>query len=256
MTYAGVFIDLDGTVWRGRELVPGAAEGIAAVRDAGIPIVFVTNNTGIRRDTFRARLESLGIPAETGDVVTAAWATADYLAEYRPESTVHVLGQDTVSEEIAAAGLTLSESGPADVVVAGYDDRVSFDRLTGALRAFGPGTDFVATNRDRTTPAEDGPLPGAGAFVAAVEAMTDHEPLVVGKPSTRMAEAAADRISAPFSECLMVGDNLHTDVLMGDRAGVDTALVLTGVSNRAEIDTTSITPTHVLDSLADLPELL
>ncbi|GAA0657075.1 HAD-IIA family hydrolase [Salarchaeum japonicum] len=255
MTYSGVFVDLDGTVWRGRDPVPGVADAVRALRERGVPLVFVTNNTGVRRDDFHARLDALGIDPDAGEVVTAAWATAEYLAEYRPNASVHVMGQDVVADELAAAGLTVSESGTADVVVVGYDERVSMDRLTGALRAFGPGTDFVATNRDSTTPHEDGPMPGAGAFVAAVEEMTDHDPLVVGKPSTRMADVAADILGVPLDECLMVGDNLHTDVLMGDRAGMDTALVLTGVSDRADIETTDITPTHVLDSIADVPTL-
>ncbi|MFB6078602.1 MAG: HAD-IIA family hydrolase [Halarchaeum sp.] len=255
MSYAAAFVDLDGTVWRGREAVPGAAAGLAALRDAGVPVVFLTNNTGVSRDAVRARLDALDVPNDA-PVVTAAWATAAYLAEHRPDADVHVVGQDALEDELAGADLSLTTEGVADVVVTGFDDRVSFARLTAALRAFGPGTVFVATNRDRTTPKADGPVPGANAFVSAIEGMVEHDPVVVGKPETRMAELAAGRVDADVHDCLMIGDNLETDVLMGERAGMDTALVLSGVSTREGVAASDVEPTYVLDDIGDVGDVL
>ncbi|MFC7199194.1 HAD-IIA family hydrolase [Halospeciosus flavus] len=166
-----------------------------------------------------------------------------------------VLGQPELVDEVRDAGLDVVDDGVADVVVAAYDDRITFDRLTRALRAFGPGTVFVATNRDRSTPEPDGLVPGAGATVGAVEGMTGHDPLVVGKPETRLGEIAAETLGISLDGCLMVGDNVHTDILMAERAGIDSAFVRTGVSSEADVESTGIRPTHVLDSLADLPSL-
>lgn len=256
MSYAAAFVDLDGTVWRGRSAIPGANAGLRVLRDAAVPIVFLTNNTGVRRDEVTSRLDAIGIDYRGEPVVTAAWATAAYLAEHRPDADVHVMGRETVEAEIEDAGLTLSTEGQADVVVAGYDDRVDFARLTGTLRAFGPGTVFVATNRDRTTPEEDGPVPGANAFVSAIEGMVDQEPVVVGKPETRMAALAAAEVDVNVHDCLMIGDNLETDVLMGERAGMDTALVCSGVSAREDVAASEIEPTYVVDDLGEIGALL
>ncbi|GAD51556.1 phosphoglycolate phosphatase [Halarchaeum acidiphilum MH1-52-1] len=256
MSYAAAFVDLDGTVWRGRSAVPGASAGLRTLRDAAVPIVFLTNNTGVRRDAVTSRLDAIGVAYEDEPVVTAAWATAAYLAEHRPDASVHVMGRDTVEAEIEDAGLDVSAEGPADVVVVGYDDRVSFARLTAALRAFGPGTVFVATNRDRTTPSEDGPIPGANAFVSAVSGMVEQDPVVLGKPETRMAELAAARHDVPVHDCLMIGDNLETDILMGERAGMDTALVCSGVSTRDDVAASDVEPTYVIDDLGEIASLL
>ncbi|QLC34328.1 HAD-IIA family hydrolase [Halarchaeum sp. CBA1220] len=258
MSYAAAFVDLDGTVWRGREAIPGAARGLRALREAGVPVVLLTNNTGVRRDEIAARLDGIDVDYRGEPVVTASWATAAYLAEHRPDADVHVLGQDVVEEELEAAGLTVTAKGPADVVVAGYDERVSFARLTAALRAFEPGTVFVATNRDRVTPDPDGLVPGANAFVSAIEGMVEQDPVVVGKPETRMAELAAGEVDADVDvhDCLMVGDNLDTDILMGERAGMDTALVLSGVSSREDVAASDVEPTHVLADLGEVETLL
>ncbi|GAA0302560.1 HAD-IIA family hydrolase [Halarchaeum salinum] len=256
MSYAAAFVDLDGTVWRGRSAIPGANAGLHALRDTAVPIVFLTNNTGVRRDAVTSRLDAIDIVYEDEPVVTAAWATAAYLAEHRPDADVHVMGRDTVEAELEDAGLTLVTESQADVVVVGYDDRVSFARLTGALRAFGPGTVFVATNRDRTTPEEGGPVPGANAFVSAVEGMVEQDPVVVGKPETRMADLAAAQHDVPVHDCLMIGDNLETDILMGERAGMDTALVLSGVSTREDVAASDIEPTYVVEDLGEIADLL
>ena len=256
VVYDAVFVDLDGTVWRGGEAVPGADRGLAALREAGVSIVFLTNNTGVRRADVVERLAAIGVPYREEPIVTASWATAAYLADHRPDATVHVLGQPAVEGEIEDAGLALSGEGVADVVVVGYDDRVGMERLTATLRAFGPGTVLVATNRDRTTPEEDGPAPGANAFVSAVEGMVDQEAVTVGKPDTRMADLAADAVDADVHDCLMVGDNLETDILMGERAGTDTALVLTGASSREDVAADAVDPTYVIEGLGDIDELL
>lgn len=256
MQYDAVFVDLDGTVWRGHEPIPGVAKGLSALEEAGYDVVFITNNTTIRREGFRARMDAAGLPTDLGPIVTAGWATAQFLAEYHPEDSVFVVGDEALRLDIEDAGLEVVDSGVADVVVAAHDEHVSYDRLTAALRAFGPDTTLIAPNRDRVYPSEDGPVPGAGASVGAVEGMTGHEALVVGKPETRLADIAAATVDATPKNCLIVGDNLHTDILMGERVGMTTALVLTGVSTRSAAESAPVQPDHILESLADVEQVL
>lgn len=256
MTRRAAIVDLDGTVWRGDEPVPGAAEGIDALRGAGLAIQFVTNSTGVDREAFPDTLESMGVPGDVGGLSTSASATATYLAEHHPDADVYVVGSDVLHDEIRGAGLTIVESGPADVVAAGKAYDIDYDLLTETLRAFEPGTLFVATNADRTFPTADGLKPGAGCTIGAIEGMTGREPLIVGKPSEHMADAATERLGVAPGDCLVVGDNLQTDVLMGERAGMETALVLTGTTRREEIGGSGIEPDHVIDSLGDVGTLL
>lgn len=266
MTRRAAIVDLDGTVWRGDEVIPGAAEGIAALRDAGLEIQFVTNSTGVDREAFPATLESMGIPGDAGGLSTSASATAAYLAEHHPDADVYVVGSDVLFDEIRAAGLTVvsdpepdsrpTRGEPADVVVAGKAYDIDYDLLTETLWAFDSGTLFVATNTDRTFPTEEGLKPGAGCTIGAIEGMTGRDPLVVGKPSEHMADAVTERLGVAPGDCLVVGDNLHTDILMGERAGMETALVLTGATREAEIGGSGIEPDHVIDSLADVGTIL
>ena len=256
MQYDAVFVDLDGTVWRGHEPIPGVEEGLAALRASGLPVVYVTNNTSVRRAEFRDRMTDAGLPSDLGPIVTAGWATAPFLAEYHTDDSVLVMGDAALQRDIEDAGLETVDSGTANVVVAAHDEDISHELLTTVLRAFGPNTTVIAPNRDRVYPSEDGPIPGAGASVGAVEGMTGQDALVVGKPETRLADIAAETVDATPKDCLIVGDNLETDILMGERVGMTTALVLTGVSTRAAAESAPVQPDHVLDSLADVDTLL
>lgn len=256
MHFDALLVDLDGTVWRGHDPIPGAREGLDILRDSGIPVVYVTNNTALRRQEVLDRLDAAGLPASLGPIVTAGWATARFLAEYHPDDSVHVMGDDALRLDIEDAGLEIVETGPADVVVAGHDEAVSYRRLTTTLRSFREDTTLIAPNRDRVYPSEDGPIPGAGASVGAVEGMTGQDALVVGKPETRLADVATNAVDAPTTKTLIVGDNIDTDILMGERAGMTTALVLTGVSTRAAAESAPVQPDYILESLADIHELL
>ncbi|WP_435361318.1 HAD-IIA family hydrolase [Haloarchaeobius sp. DFWS5] len=255
MTRRAAIVDLDGTVWRGKELIPGADEGLAAIHDAGLTVEFVTNSTSVDRAAFPDTLESLGIPRDAGAITSSASATAAYLTTHHPEAAVYVLGDDVLQQEVRDAGLTIVD-GEADVVVAGKARDISHELLTETLRAFHKGTLFLATNTDRTYPTETGLEPGAGATIGAIEGMTGRDPLVVGKPSEHMADAVCERLGVTPAECLVVGDNLHTDILMGERAGMETVLVLTGATTREEVVGSDIEPDHVVDSLGDIASIL
>lgn len=256
MEYDAVIVDLDGTVWRGHEPIPGARAGLETLQAADVKVGFVTNNTSVRREEFRSRMDAVGLPTDLGPIVTAGWATAQFLVEHHPDDSVFVFGDEALRLDIEDAGLEVVDAGTADVVVAAHDEQVSYDKLTATLRAFGQGTTLIAPNRDRVYPGEDGPIPGAGASVGAVEGMTGQDALVVGKPETRLADVAAEAVDATTTDCLIVGDNLQTDILMGERAGMTTAMVLTGVSTRAAAEAATVSPDYVLESLGDVGELL
>ena len=269
--YEGAIVDLDGTVWRGDDLIEGAKEGIEALQDAGIGVVFVSNGTDIDRDRFDDRLAEPGLPTDI-EVITAASATAEYLADEHPDAEIVTVGQQPIAAEIEALGLSATDvpgtddaddegetadSGPADVVVAGREPDLNEALLNDVLAAFATDTAFVATNTDRTHPTEGGELiPGAGATVGAIQGMTGKEPTVVGKPEPRMADTATEELGVDPSNCLMIGDRLETDIEMGNDAGMTTVLVLTGASSPEDVDAQGIEPDHVIGSLGEIDEVL
>jgi len=269
--YAGAIVDLDGTVWRGDDLLEGAKDGIEALRESGMDVVFVSNGTDIDRDAFDGRLDELGLSTDI-EVITAASATAEYLAEVHPGAEVFTVGQQPIAAELDAAGLSATDvtvaeerstgggstdEGPADVVVAGREPDLSEELLDRVLGTFDADTSFVATNTDRTHPVGDERvIPGAGATIGAIRGMTGEEPTVVGKPEPRMAETATESMGIDPDECLVIGDRLETDIEMGNDAGMTTVLVLTGASSGDEIEELGIEPDHVIESLGEIETIL
>lgn len=254
---AGALVDLDGTVYRGDGLLAGADEGIAALRAHG-PVVFVTNKPIERRDQYRRKLDRLGVPCDRDDVITSATITADFLADRHPDRSVFVVGEDPLREELREADLGVTDDPEtAGVVVASMDRQFDYDTLSDALAALDDGTPFYATNPDRTCPVADGEIPDAAGMIGAIEGVTGRDlDRVLGKPSETTVEAATGRLGADPADCLLVGDRLETDVAMGNRAGMTTALVLTGVTDRADLESASVRPDHVVESLAEIGEIL
>jgi len=249
-------VDLDGTVWRGDTLIEGVREGLDALHEAGLDVVFVTNGTDIRAETFADRLAAVGLSPGLGEVITAGSATAAYVAREYPGARTAVVGPAELRAECRDAGLAVIEEGVADVLVAGRSTDLSHALLDRVLDVVTPGTAFVATNTDPTHPVEDGEEPGAGATVGAIRGMLARDPTVVGKPSTHMADIATGALGVDPGTCLLVGDRLGTDVLMGERAGMETVLVLSGATDRADLAGADVRPDHVVDSLADVGSVL
>lgn len=256
--FEGAVVDLDGTVYLGSRLIPGADDGVAALRAAGLGVVFFTNKAIDRRETYCEKLSGLGVPAESEDVITSAAMTAEYLAAHHPDEPVFVVGEAPLREELEERGLRLTdEPDETGVVLASMDRRFDYGRLTDALHAMEGAAAFVATNPDRTCPTADGEIPDCAAVVGAIEGATGREvETVVGKPSTTAIDVAATRLGVEVDRCLMVGDRLETDVLMGNRAGMTTVLVLSGVTDRETLRGSSTRPDHVVDSLADIGTVL
>lgn len=253
----GALVDLDGTVYLGDELIPGADEGIAAMTAAGVDPVFLSNNATKRPAQYREKLASFGIDAPLRRICNSAAIAATYLANEHPNDGVYVIGERALRAELEAAGVELVERPQAtDVVLASLAFGFDYDTLQDVLDADRLGAagepTLYATNPDRTCPVEGGEIPDCGAIIGAIEGLLGR-PIdrVLGKPSPVTISVALDRLGLEPGECVMIGDRLETDIRMGDRAGMRTALVRTGVTTDADLAASDVKPDYVLDSLAD-----
>ncbi len=243
---------MDGTLIYHDHAVPGAAEALHALKARAKNVLAVTNNSSLDRHQLAERFRRFGLPLEDHEVFSALVATAQLLAHEQPGARVHVFGNPGLSAEIARRGLIVTDGVDADYVVVGNHRAISYDRLTVAMRALLQGARFVAVNVDRTYVGRDGGLvPGAGVFVAALERAIARPPdVVVGKPSVTLLHQAAESIGQPPAACLYVGDNPEADIVGAHAAGMDAALVLTGVASSAA--ESADPPEHILASVADL----
>lgn len=249
---------MDGVLYLGRTEIPRAAETLRYLREHDKYVAVVTNNSGQSAAAITQRLEKLGFPADEIHVAIATHATAQWMAETRPGGSAFVLGAAGLKDEIARAGIEVCDDPSAreyacDFLVVGNDQTINFDRLTQAVRVGKNGAKFVAVNRDRLYPGRGGLFPGAGALVSAIANGIGREPdILVGKPSPFLLADTIKRADLRPEECIMIGDNLAVDILLGHNAGTATALVLTGVDSRETLAKASLQPTYVMDSIANL----
>jgi HAD superfamily hydrolase (TIGR01450 family) len=253
--YDHVLLDLDGCVWVGDEAVPGAPEAVAALREARKSVLFLTNDVRHAPEAFVRKLWRLGVQASLDEVVSVGAALQFQLAGRNGQGAAYVIGSQALVDHVADAGLRVVNgtrfATRADVVVVGGHDGLVFEELKLATQAVLRGADLIGASRDATFPMPDGPWPGTGAVLAAVEAATGRRAsTIVGKPELPMYEAARDRLGP--GRILAVGDRLDVDVAGARRAGMDSALVLTGATTRAEVDAAEEPPTLVADSLGAL----
>ncbi len=254
--YRGFALDLDGTVYLGDRLLPGAREAIEAIKSQGGAIVYLTNKPLDPSASYAGKLTSLGLPTTSGEVVSSLDALVAYMSSSHPGASVLCISEPLVAESLEHAGMTvlgLGEAESADVVAVSFDRTFDYPKLHAAYRAVRAGATIVATNPDPYGPTPDGGLPDCAAMLAAIEACTGATAeAIVGKPSTQMARAMLDRLDLPADQVLLVGDRLETDVRMAVDSGVDVALVTSGVANRVEAVGSEHPPTYVLDGLGDL----
>jgi NagD protein len=265
----GFIFDLDGTVYLGETAIPGAAETIATLRAQNRRVLFVSNKPLQPRAAYAHKLTRLGIPTTAADVITSGYVLGRYLAQHHPDLRLYVLGEQPLLEELRGHGLTivdeLLDQDPQDViqprgidaVVVAFDRTLDYRKLNTAYQALLHGAHFFATNADRACPMPGGSIPDAGATVAALEHITGRKlDLLAGKPSPVMFQVALEQLGLPPQRCLMVGDRLETDILMGQQAGMQTAVVLTGAATRAAAQQAAPPPDFILDSIASLPDTL
>ncbi|MGQ9734068.1 MAG: HAD-IIA family hydrolase, partial [Candidatus Bipolaricaulia bacterium] len=249
--YRAFLIDLDGVLIRGSLPLPGAAEALERLRELGGKVLIFSNNSTRSRRAFAQRLQGLGFAIESEEVVNSAYILGQRLLELSGPSRAFMIGEEGLKEELELAGHHLVGPEEADFLVVGMDRQLTYEKLRQALRALRRGARFLAANADPTFPTPEGEVPGAGAIVGAITGMGFPPEEVVGKPSPiafRVALQAAGVSNA--RNCLVIGDRLETDILGAREAGLDSALVLTGVTSREELERSPIRPTWVAASLA------
>ncbi|MFC7096273.1 HAD-IIA family hydrolase [Halobaculum marinum] len=254
----GVVLDVDGTVVRGRDPIPGAPAALVDLRAAELSVCFCSNNPTKGPPAYVERLAAAGIDAHESEVVTAADSTVAYLRDNHADDALYVLGEAGLVEQLEAADLTVTtDRDAATAGVVSIDRSFDYDDLCGALWALNDGTPYVGTDPDRVIPGADAFVPGSGAVINAVRGVLDHDPdAVLGKPSATARDLVLDAVGCPPEECLVVGDRLDTDIALGADAGMTTALVLTGVTDRADVADSPYDPDYVLDDLSGLADVL
>jgi len=257
MDYEGAVIDLDGTVYRGDRLLPGAEAALDRLRSAGVRTLFFSNNPTKSRAEYVDRLASFGIEADPGEVLSAGTVTTRFLAEEHADDAVFLVGAAGLRRQFEAADLPLvDDATAADVLVASWDDEFDYGDMLAGYRALEAGATFYGTDPDMLVPDDEGMIPGSGAIINAVGGVLGREPeRLLGKPSAAARRAAIDALGVLPEQCLVVGDRLDTDIELGERASMTTVLVRTGVATDEDVEAGDVRPDYVIDSLADLGSL-
>lgn len=255
MRYSGFMIDMDGTVYKGGDLIPGATDFISALKDKGIPFVFLTNNSSHSRRYYYDKLIRMGFDVTMENVLTSNIATIRFVLSERPGKRVYVVGSPDVVEEVRSAGVDVVEDDP-DIVYLTFDRTITYEKINNAYKALMKGAELIATHPDDVCPTETDYDIDIGPFIRMFEQMCQTTAVVVGKPNRLMLEMAAREMGVDPEGTVMVGDRLYTDIKMGELAGTSTILVLSGETTREDLEGSGIRPTHVLDSVADIPSRL
>jgi NagD protein len=246
-------MDMDGVLVREQQAVPGAHEFLTRLGELGLPFLVLTNNSIYTQRDLAARLRRTGLDVPEGSIWTSALATAQFLEDQRPNGSAFVIGESGLTTALHDHGYTLTERDP-DYVVLGETRTYSFERITQAIRLIAAGSRFIATNPDNVGPTPDGLLPATGSVAALISRATGVDPYYVGKPNPLMMRSALNAIEAHSETTAMIGDRMDTDVVSGLEAGLETILVLTGVTTPGEVDRYSYRPSRIVDSVADLIE--
>jgi glycerol-1-phosphatase len=258
LLFDGLIVDLDGVVWVGAAAVPGSVAAIVQLRACGVRLLFLTNDPRGSRAEYAARLRALGIPVDERDIVTAGSALASFLHGHEGVgTTAFVIGSPSLKGELTDAGLELltGEAGrEAEIVAVGGHDGFDYGELRIATQALRRGARLYAAGRDATYPMPDGPWPGTGSVVAAVEVAGGKKAIAVGKPEAVIFDIARSLLVG-CRRVAIVGDNLAADIAGGTRAGLTTILVLTGSSGPDDVAGAEVTPDIVLPDLASLTDI-
>jgi NagD protein len=248
-------MDMDGVLVHEEHAIPGADRFIARLRELDRPFMVLTNNSIYTRRDLAARLRASGLDVPEERIWTSALATARFLEDQRPGGSAFVIGEAGLTTALHSSGYTLTERDP-DYVVLGETRTYSFERITHAIRLIAAGARFIATNPDATGPSMEGPMPATGSVAALITRATGREPYYVGKPNPLMMRSALNSLDAHSETSAMIGDRMDTDVVSGMEAGMETILVLTGVTTATAAERYPYRASRVIDSIADLVDEL
>ncbi|WP_408976294.1 HAD-IIA family hydrolase [Paenibacillus jiagnxiensis] len=252
--YQAYFFDLDGTIYTGSKLLPGAGELIARLHQLGKKVMYLTNTTVYTREQCRARLQDMGLNPEREDIMTAGYVAATYLLQEQQKVQALVIGERALTLELNGKGIMLTEDPlSATHLVVGLDREFTYDKLAAGMTAVRNGARFIVANPDPFCPVPGGIIPDSWPIAKAIEAAsTLRIHAMTGKPSAYYTDLALRSSGLEAERCLMIGDRLETDMMMGVNSGVHTALVLTGVTTPEDLRQSNIVPDYVFATLADL----
>jgi arabinose operon protein AraL len=266
----GFVFDLDGTIYLGENALPGTPETIAKLRQRGKKVLFVSNKPLYPGQVYAEKLTRLGIPTKAEDVITSGFVLGHHLSRHEPSLRYYVIGEPNLVEELRRHGLEVineqfAEADPqevidprgVDAVIVAFDRTLDYRKINVAYQALIQGARFFATNGDKTCPMPGGGIPDAGATIAALEAISGRKlELLAGKPSRLVMQVAMDRMGLPPERCIMVGDRLETDILMGQQAGMFTGAVMTGASTRVDVSQMKNPPTYIFETLSEILQVI
>jgi NagD protein len=247
----GFLLDMDGVIYRGNSLIPGADRFVQGLLASNTPFLFLTNNSQRTRRDVRMRLRRMNIDVGEDHIFTCAMATARFLARQKPHGTAYVIGEGGLLHALHENGYAIVDHDP-DYVVVGEGRTFSMEMVETAVRMIDKGAKLVATNLDPNCPTAHGPRPGCGAIVAMLETATGIKAFSVGKPSPIMMRAARKQLGLETDQTIMVGDTMETDIVGGVQMGYRTVLVLSGGTRRDDLVKYAFRPDHVVASVADL----
>lgn len=249
--YRNYLMDMDGVLVRGKTAIPGAQRFIDMLNDSGHQYLVLTNNPMYTPRDLAHRLQTAGLQVAVDRIFTAAIATARFIQNQRPNGKAFVIGESGLTDAVHSIGYVMTEATP-DYVVLGETHGYNIAQITKAIRLIADGARFVATNPDPSGPSEDGLVPACGAMAALIKEATGVAPFFVGKPNPYMMRSALNYLGAHSEETIMIGDRMDTDIVGAVSSGLDTALVLTGVTRRSEIERFPYQPTYVLESIGEM----
>ncbi len=249
-SYKGYLIDLDGTMYRGKEKIEDAVDFVKTLVERNIPYLFVTNNSSRTPEQVAEKLTTFDIPATEQHVFTTSLATANYIYERDKNATIYVIGEEGIKTAIDHKGFIRSEENP-DYVVIGIDHNITYDKLATACLAVRNGATFISTNGDIAIPTERGLMPGNGSLTAVITVSTTVQPIFIGKPEGIIMEQALKVLGVNKEDTLMVGDNYDTDIMAGINSGIDTLLVHSGVTTKEMLATIERKPTLAIHQLSE-----
>ena len=249
-------LDMDGTIYLGEKILPGAIEFVKTARETGRKVVFFTNNASKNPMNYVDKLNRMGFGATRSDIVTAGDVTIEYLKRNHPNEPVYLVGTPALEQSFIESGITLSEK--ANIVVSSFDTTLTYEKLVIACDLIRNGAIFYCTHPDFNCPTENGFIPDSGAIAALITASTNVEPKYFGKPHKETADMISELFGVPFCETAIVGDRLYTDIALGKKHGVTAILVLTGETQPQDVEAAAPAqrPDMTFASLAEVDSLM
>ena len=249
-------LDMDGTFYLGRSLLPGAKEFIGVVEKKGQEYLFLTNNSSKNAGIYSRKLSVLGLDVPESKILTSGEATTIYLKKHYPEANVYLVGTESLEEEFQRADIRLKKEGQPDVIVLGFDTTLTYEKIWKFCDFARADIPYIATHPDFNCPVEDGFMPDIGSFMALIAASTGREPdVIIGKPHRHIVEAVIEKVGYSIDQIAMIGDRLYTDIALG-QTGILTVLVLSGETSPSDLVESQFKPDIIVDDLMGLVKIL